>query len=512
MSSRSIARWASVALLAGAPAALAERAIEFAPFDVTSPGALIVAVGSDGLGGPARELDERLGGALSRAVAGLEFAGEPGESMTLGALEGYTRVGLVGIGSGIADAGGLRDLGGAAAQLAATWPDETVAIAWDDSPAAVDRPGAQIAFGALLGQYRFDKFKTEPQAAGAGVLRVLAREPSAARAEFETRWRPVADAVRFARDLVSEPANELYPETFVERTRAAFEGLAGVEIEVLDPSAMRELGMGALLGVGQGSRREPRLLVVSYRGADGPPVVFAGKGITFDSGGISIKQSAGMWKMKYDMAGAAAVTGAVLALAGRRARVHAVAIAALAENMPAAGAQRPGDVVRTMSDRTVEIHSTDAEGRLVLADAVWYAQQRFSPRLLIDVATLTGSVRVALGEEYAGLFTRDDELAAAIDLAGRRAGEPVWRLPLHPSYAADIESDIADIKNISGTRLAGAGVGAQFIGEFVEQTTRWAHLDIAGVAWRDEGTSTAPKGATGYGVRLLDQLVRDFHQ
>lgn len=498
-------------LWACASVALAERSIEFAPRDLPSQGALIVAVGGGGLSEPARALDQRLGGALTEAIGALKFEGQPGQTLTLGALGGYTRVGLVGIGPGIVDANGLRDLGGLAAQLAAGWADEAVAIAWDGAPAGVDQPGAQLALGALLGQYRFDKFKSQP-APGAGALRVLVREPTATGAAFERRWRPVAEAVRFARDLVSEPANEIYPETFVARARQAFDGLPGVEIDVLDPDRMRALGMGALLGVGQGSRREPRLLVVGYRGADTPPVVFAGKGITFDSGGITLKRREGMWQMKYDMAGAAAVTGALLALAGRGARVHAVAIAALAENMPSAGAQRPGDVVRTMSGKTVEIHSTDAEGRLVLADAVWYAQQRFSPRLLIDVATLTGSVRVALGEEYAGLFVRDDGLAAMIEAAGRLAGEPVWRLPLDPSYATDLESDIADLKNISGTTLAGAGIGAEFIGTFVKPETPWAHLDVAGTAWREQDAPTGPKGATGFGVLLLDQLVHDRYE
>ncbi len=491
--------------------ALAERSIEFAPFDIPSPGALIVAVGTEGLSEPGRALDQRLGGALSEAIGALGFEAEPGQTLTLGALGGYTRVGVVGIGAGIVDANGLRDFDGLAAQLAAEWTDEAVAIPWDDAPAGVEQPGAHLAFGALLGQYRFDRFKSE-RSGGTGSLRVLVREPAATGQAFARRWRPVADGVRLARDLTSEPANEVYPETFVQRAREAFDGIPAVAIDVLDPDQMRALGMGALLGVGQGSRREPRLLVVQYRGADTPPVVFAGKGITFDSGGITLKQGEGMWQMKYDMAGAAAVTGAVLALAGRGARVHAVAIAALAENMPSADAQRPGDVVRTMSGKTVEIHSTDAEGRLVLADAVWYAQHRFSPRVLIDVATLTGSVRVALGEEYAGLFARDDGLAGAIDTAGRHAGEPVWRLPLHPSYAVDLQSDIADLKNISGTRLAGAGVGAEFIGTFVKPETPWAHVDIAGTAWREQDAPTGRKGATGFGVRLLEQLVHDRYE
>src|SRR5690606_3892545 len=289
-----------------------------------------------------------------------------------------------------------------------------------------------------------------------------------------------------------------------------------VSIEALDVAAMEKLGMGALLGVGQGSKRPPRLLVVHYRGAgdEQAPVVFAGKGITFDSGGISLKPGAGMDAMKYDMTGAATATATVLNLARRGAKVNAVAIPALAENMPGGSAQRPGDVVTTMSGKTIEIISTDAEGRLVLADAVTYAQVRFKPRLLVDVATLTGAVRTALGDDYAGLFTRDDTLAQQVTEAGQKAGESVWRLPLHPDYAKGIASSIADIRGSGASRAyPGAGIGAQVIGTFVAKETPWVHLDIASVAWAESNAQpTKPRGATAFGIRLLDQLVRDHYE
>jgi leucyl aminopeptidase len=311
--------------------------------------------------------------------------------------------------------------------------------------------------------------------------------------------------------LITEPANAVYPESFVERTRAAFAGEQNVSIEVLDVPAMQKLGMGGMLSVGLGSARPPRLLLVRYRGAgDAAPVAFVGKGITFDSGGISIKPAENMWRMKYDMSGAAAATGAVLALAKRDAKVNAVAVAALAENMPSGSASRPGDVVRTMSGKTFEIMSTDAEGRMVLADAVWYVQERDKPRVLIDIATLTGSQVTALGDEYAGLFSRNDALAAAIDAAGKASGEEVWRLPLHPSYAKDVESPIADLRNGGSSNRAGAGIGAHFIGEWIQPDTQWAHLDIASMAWREDGAlPTVPLGAAGFGVRLFDRYVRD---
>jgi leucyl aminopeptidase len=277
---------------------------------------------------------------------------------------------------------------------------------------------------------------------------------------------------------------------------------------------MEKLGMGALLGVGMGSERPPRLMIVNYRGGapQQPNLAFVGKGVTFDSGGISLKNPKGMWRMKYDMSGAAAVTGTVLALAKRQAPVNAVAVAALVENMPSERAQRPGDVRTSMSGKTIEVINTDAEGRLILSDAVWYTQQEFQPAIMIDLATLTGSIKVALGETYAGVFSRQDELAQQLLGAGKTAGEEVWRMPLHADFREAIKSDIADVKNSVEGGSGGASTGAEFIGSFVEQDTVWAHLDIAGKAWAFKGSSTNPKGAAGWGVRLLNQLVLDYYQ
>jgi len=274
---------------------------------------------------------------------------------------------------------------------------------------------------------------------------------------------------------------------------------------------MEKLGMGAILSVGQGSVRPPRMLVVEYKGpgATGRPLVVTGKGITFDTGGISIKPGANMWKMKDDMAGAGAAVGAVLSLAKSNAPVHVVAIAALAENMPSGSAARPGDVVRAHNGKTIERLNTDAEGRIVLADATAYAESRFKPAAIVNLATLTGAVGSALGDEYAGLFSRHDGLAAQVEAAGKATGEDVWRLPLHPSYAKDVESPIADIRDI-GTGGAGAGVGAYVIGFFAEPATPWAHLDIAAMAWADGDKALGPKGAQGYGVMLIDELARSF--
>ena len=277
--------------------------------------------------------------------------------------------------------------------------------------------------------------------------------------------------------------------------------------------------MGALLGVGQGSVRESQLLLLEWNGlparrgrkpAEGP-LAFVGKGVTFDTGGISIKPSAGMGDMKWDMGGAGVVIGLMRALAGRRAKAHVVGVCGLVENMPGGAAQRPGDIVTSMSGQTIEVLNTDAEGRLVLADALWYAQEHFEPRLVVDLATLTGAVIVALGHEHAGLFSNDDALSARLTAAGKEVGEPVWRLPLGKAYDKAIDSDAADMKNI-GNRAGGSITAAQFLQRFIKDDTPWAHLDIAGVTWSNKAKPTVPKGGTGFGVRLLDRLVKDHYE
>jgi leucyl aminopeptidase len=297
------------------------------------------------------------------------------------------------------------------------------------------------------------------------------------------------------------------PQAFAAAARTASE--LGIKVEVLGARKLRELGLNLMLGVGQGSVHEPQLVVLRWNGADkaSAPVAFVGKGLTFDTGGISIKPAGGMEEMKTDMAGAATVLGVLRSLAARQARVNAVGVCALAENMPSGTAQRPGDVVKSMSGQTVEVIDTDAEGRLVLSDALWYTQDRFKPRAMIDLATLTGSIMVALGSEYAGLFANDDDLAEQLVAAGIATGERLWRMPLHESYDERIKSDIADMKN-DGGRWGDSINAAVMLKRFVGKTP-WAHLDIAGVAWATEDRPTAPKGATGFGVRLLDRFVAD---
>lgn len=514
MNSRSVT---GVLLFLLASAVSAEREFAFAPYGVPTSGTVAIVVQQDTFrDGAFADVDAATAGAVSRAVAAMAFRAEANQQLDLPGVGPFDRVILVGVGNEPLRPRQFQDAGGLIGQAGAGSLAERIEILWagEESNAAV-----HLAFGAALGQYRFLKYRSsspDEPVTGEGEFVIRAPEAPAGEALYRAQWAPVSRAVAFARDLISEPGNEVYPESFVQRTRAAFEGLANVHIDVLDVAAMEKLGMGGILAVGRGSARPPRLLVVRYDGGQrgDAPLAFAGKGITFDTGGVSLKDNDGMWRMKYDMSGAAAVTGTVLALAGRRARVNAVAVAALAENMPSGTSGRPGDVVRTMSGKTFEVMSTDAEGRMVLSDAVWYAQQQLKPRLLIDVATLTGSVRVALGDEYAGLFSRDDSLAAQVKAAGEESGEEVWRLPLHPSYAKDLESPIADLRNSAAPGSgAGAGIGAHFIGAWVDEDMPWVHLDIAGMAWREtEALPSSPSGATAFGIRLLDRFVREYHE
>jgi leucyl aminopeptidase len=372
---------------------------------------------------------------------------------------------------------------------------------------------AHLAFGASLRAYRFDKYRTTEKPERKPTLAALTvAGPAASTARrLHKDFAATVDAVAFTRDLVSEPANVIYPETLAEQ--AAGLSTFGLDVEILDEERMGALGMDAILGVAQGSVRPPRLVVMRWNGGDEgvPPLGFVGKGVTFDTGGISIKPAAGMGEMKWDMAGAGVVIGLMRLLAARAAKVNAVGVVGLVENMPSGSAQRPGDIVKSMSGQTIEVLNTDAEGRLVLADALWYCQERFKPALMIDLATLTGAIIVALGHDHAGLFANDDTLAERLVAAGKAVGEKLWRLPLDDAYNRAIDSDAADVKNIAGDRAAGSIIGAQFIQRFVNKVP-WAHLDIAGVAWSKKDTPTVPKGATAFGVRLLDRFVSDYYE
>jgi leucyl aminopeptidase len=510
---------AATALLAAAFTLAPAEAARPIRFDSTAArsGALVLPLGSEAdLRTRGTMLDPASREAVSRALLSAEFDYSRNATLVLRGIGPWAQILVVGTGSQPLDAFALQEIGAAGAAGTASVAGPVTLVATNLGSGVADA-AAQLAIGADLGSYKFDRYKyVDPAAIKPAELNapltILSNDGASSDRVYQSRGRVLVDAVNFTRDLISEPANAIYPESFVERTRQAFRGVAGVSIEVLDVPAMERLGMGSILAVGKGSVRPPRMLLVEYRGRGAPanPLVLAGKGITFDSGGISLKPGAGMWEMKGDMSGAAAVVGAVLALSRQQAPVNVVAIAALAENMPGGAAARPGDVVKAHNGKTIEILNTDAEGRLVLADALAYAETRYDPVAIVDLATLTGAKVTALGDEYAGLFTRSDPLASQLTAAGEATGELLWRLPLHKNYGEDMKSAIADIKNVVEGGGPGAGLGAHFIGYFADPATPWAHLDIAGNELGASTGPTVPEGAAGYGVRLLDHFVRNF--
>ncbi|MDB5695650.1 MAG: aminopeptidase [Sphingomonas bacterium] len=466
---------------------------------------LVMPVETDGLA----RLD--LGDARSLADAAAQAARFTGEAGTMVDLfvpgEPVRHRILLGVGAG--DEAGWAKAGGAlTARLLTSGATEATV----DLSATSATPAAVARFAGAAGQraWRHDVYRTrlpENQKPSLATLTIVGA-PNGTDAAWLAQ-SAVTDGMALTRQLVSEPPNILYPESFVEQVTSSVEGL-GLEVTVLDTAAMTELGMGALLGVAQGSSRPGRLLALTWNGAgDGTPAVaLVGKGVTFDTGGISIKPAAGMEDMKWDMGGAGAVAGAMKALASRKAKANVIGVMGLVENMPDGNATRPGDILTSMSGQTIEVLNTDAEGRLVLADAVTWVQRTHGVKTIVDLATLTGAMIVALGNEHGGLFSNDDDLAAQLTAAGLATDDKLWRFPLSPVYDKMIDSPIADMKNIGG-KGAGSITAAQFIQRFVEEGVKWAHLDIAGMVWSDKPGVHHDKGATGYGVRLLDRFVRD---
>jgi len=480
----------------------------------------IVAAAFDGkvLGPAAKELDGLTGGAVARAVKNARFAGKKGEAFAFPAPAGLaaSHVLLFGLGApDKLDETTAEEAGGTVmGRLQAI--RETRATVFAALPGSAKlKPAtfaAHFAFGAHLRSYRFDKYRTKEKPEDKPVIADVAIVLKAAD-EAKKRFAPlagVAEGIFLTRDVVSEPPNVIYPETLAQRAKTLTRD--GVKVEVLDVAAMKKLGMGALLGVAQGSVRDARLVVMQWNGGKKgtAPVAFIGKGVTFDTGGISIKPAKGMEDMKWDMAGAGTVIGLMKALAKRKAKVNAVGVVGLVENMPDGNAQRPGDVVTSMSGQTIEVLNTDAEGRLVLADAMWYCQNRFKPKFMVDLATLTGAIIMALGHHRAGLFSNDDKLAENLKEAGSATGEKLWRMPLGPEYDKQLASHIADVANI-GDGGAGSVTAAQFLQRFVNDVP-WAHLDIAGTAWSKRDSAMVPKGATAFGLRLLDRMVADHYE
>ena len=448
---------------------------------------------------------------LVHAAGAARFKGKPGQVFDGSAERDgqIVRVALTGAGEA-GDEGRIANLEKAGAALAARYAtsgSDSIAIEADGLTA---EELAAVLTGLRLRTWRYDRYRTRMKDEQKVTLAktVVIGAPEGGEAAW-TEATALAEGVEFTRELVTEPANVIYPESFVQRCRERYEG-TGLEITVLGVEEMTALGMGALLGVGQGSAQPSRLLVVKWNGgeAGSRPMAFVGKGVTFDTGGISIKPGPGMGDMKWDMGGAGAVAGAMLALARRNAKANVVGVMGLVENMPDGKAMRPGDVVTTMSGQTVEVLNTDAEGRLVLADAITWVQKEHDPVAIVDLATLTGAMLISLGFEQGGLFSNDDTLAEAVLAAGRKSGDKLWRMPMGPAYDKLIDSPIADMQNI-GPREAGSITAAQFIQRFVDKGRPWAHCDIAGMVWAAKPGATWDKGATGYGVRLIDRYVRD---
>jgi len=444
---------------------------------------------------------------VEQAAAAQRFEGEPGATAELFAPNGagVLRVVLAGLGEGDAEALYERAGGAIVARLQLSG-EKTLVIDVTGQHMSGEH-AARIAFGAVLRNWRYDVHRTKLKAAQKPSIEeiVVVGAGDAAEAAW-AKLKAVADGVAFTRELVTEPANIIYPESFVERCERL--KALGVEITVLGTEEMEKLGMGALLGVAQGSVRPARLIAMRWKGSDAEPIAFVGKGVTFDTGGISIKPAAGMEDMKWDMGGAGAVAGAMMALAGRKAKAHVIGVCGLVENMPDGNAQRPGDVVTSMSGQTIEVINTDAEGRLVLCDAITWVQRTYGVKTIVDLATLTGAMIISLGHEHGGLFANDDTLADQLLVSAKAAGDPLWRFPLGDAYDKLIDSPIADMKNV-GPRYGGSITAAQFIKRFVEDGVKWAHLDIAGMVWAAKAGPTWDKGATGFGVRIIDRFVAD---
>ena len=468
--------------------------------------------------GNSPQVFDKEGGILQRALSGEKFKGKAREvlSVVLPGKSGPQRAVLVGIGNPQKmSPASVEAVGGTICKTLNALGSQSAVVVLDmvkNTKIKGAAMAAQLALGAHLKSYRFDKYRTKEKPEQKPTLQKL-QFLTADAVDAKKLWeksKAIATGVYLSRDLSSEPPNVLYPETFAKRARDEMAGL-NVKIEIFDEAQLKKMGMGAFIGVGQGSVRPPRMVVLQYNGNPkdkSAPLAFVGKGITFDTGGISIKPAQGMEDMKWDMSGAGVVLGLFKNFALRKAQINAVGVMALAENMPDGNAQRPGDVVTSMSGQTIEVLNTDAEGRLVLADALWYCQEKFKPALIVDLATLTGAVIMALSHEYAGVMGNDQKLLQQLQAAGDVVDEKLWPLPMCDAFDEMVNSKIADVQNISSGKGAGSSTAGQFLQRFIKEGQSWAHLDIAGTAWVDKERGVVPAGASGFGVRLLDQFVQ----
>ncbi len=491
--------------------------VGFVPFSTAPRGTLVVFCDDTlKLGAATRKTLAAAADLVKRAAETNQFKGKSGSALDILAPQGLkvSRLIVLGAGklSGLKDSDFLKLGGAAAGKLRAGNGAATIMAELPDG-AMKPEQAAAVAAGVRLRAYKFDRYKTKKKdgedAALSADISLAVDDVAAARKAFAPNAH-IVEGVITARDLVNEPPNVLYPVEFARRASQLRK--LGVDVEILDVKAMTKLGMGALLGVAQGSTRPGRTVIMRWNGGKrgDQPVAFIGKGVCFDTGGISIKGAASMEDMKGDMGGAACVVGLMHALAARKAKLNAVGAIGLVENMPDGNAQRPGDIVTSMSGQTIEIINTDAEGRLVLADVLWYVAKKHKPKFMVDLATLTGAIMVALGTEYAGLFSNNDELSERLTKVGLATGERVWRMPLGPEYDKQIDSQFADVKNTGG-RNGGSITAAQFLQRFVDDTP-WAHLDIAGTAMGAPKSEINQSWGSGFGVRLLERLVAEYYE
>lgn len=450
-----------------------------------------------------------------------QFKGKSGDILILNNISSvYPKIVVIGVGNKEeCDGLAFETVGGKLWKAAKNFEIGSLAIdilnIKTNSKTKKEELAAHLAMGMTLAAYSFDKYKSKKPDHKETELKkitIVTEKAKEATTLFNT-YSAIVDGVYLARDLVNEPPNTLYPVSYVQRIKDELKPL-GVEIEVLDEKKMAKLGFGALLAVGQGSARESQTVIMRWNGVatskSKAPIAFVGKGVTFDTGGISLKPGAEMDLMKMDMGGSAAVVGTMKALAGRKAKVNAIGIVGLVENMPSSNAYRPGDIITSHAGKTIEVLNTDAEGRLVLADILTYIQQTYKPKVVIDLATLTGAIMVALGFEYCGAFSNDDNLWKQVEKSSANTGEKFWRMPLDEAYKKEMESEVADLKNLGSLgRYGGACSAAGFLQHFIEDGTQWMHIDIAGTAWWKSDKPTTPKGGTGFGVRVLDDLVKN---
>lgn len=462
-------------------------------------------------------LNEKIGGIIKHVLANNYFKAKEGEVLSFYGSVGLktSRIILLGLGkSENASEKSMSEVGAKLAELTSSGPETEFTIFLNNMQTDTlknSEIAANFSFGTLLRSYRFNKYKTnlKKEEKKINELIVVVDNPKEAHNLFQT-YIPVAEGVFFARNLMCEPPNILNPESMTKKLKTLSK--LGLKIDVINEKDMETLGMHSILAVGRGSNYESKLVIMKWNGGEvnAPPIAFIGKGVTFDAGGISLKPPIKMDEMKYDMGGAAAIAGLMKCLAMRKAKINVVGVVALVENMPDGKAYRPGDIIKSLSGQTIEILNTDAEGRVILADALWYTQSKFSPKFMIDVATLTIGVKIAFGNKYAGMFSNDESLVHKIFQAGQKTGEHVWRMPMDDRYNKDIDSDIADVKNTS-SHGAISITAAHFLKRFINNAP-WVHLDIASTAWSEESNIYSGKLPSGFGVRLLDHFLRKYYE